>query len=124
MNPDVELSDWNWFRRRGQGRADRELSVRLEERHRERNRIARELHDPLSLMHRMMDEGRSVLQEPRSPGMPCLPLEQALGQLRDEFILESGLRLRIFVTGQPRTLNPALQDPLYLIGREALLNAL
>jgi anti-sigma regulatory factor (Ser/Thr protein kinase) len=35
-----------------------------------------------------------------------------------------GLRLRIFVQGKPRTLNPAIHEQLFLIGREAVINAL
>src|SRR5580704_496827 len=88
----------SWFRGPARDRLDFELNVRLEERHRERTRIARELHDTLfqgflgasmqlhnaveqmpadspskpslsralSLMQRVLDEGRLALQGLRS----------------------------------------------------------
>jgi signal transduction histidine kinase len=145
----------NWFRGPDPGRWDRELNLRLEERYRERARIARELHDTLlqgflgaslqlhaavervaadspskpllnralQLMERALEEGREAIQGLRSSGTPCVSLEQALSSLRDEFTA-GGARLRIFVTGQPKPLKPAIQEQIYLIGREALVNAL
>jgi hypothetical protein len=35
-----------------------------------------------------------------------------------------GPRLLVFVQGKPWTLNPAIQEQLFLIGREAAMNAL
>ena len=35
-----------------------------------------------------------------------------------------GPRLRVFVEGKPWTLDPAIQEQLFLIGREAVINAL
>jgi signal transduction histidine kinase len=35
-----------------------------------------------------------------------------------------GVRLRIFIQGKPRGLTPAIQEELFLIGREAIINAL
>jgi signal transduction histidine kinase len=50
-------------------------------------------------------------------------LEEALCLLRDE-LTPGGLRFRIFVTGKSRVLNPDFREQIYLIGQEALLNAL
>jgi signal transduction histidine kinase len=134
---------------------DSELRVRLEERRKERGRIARELHDTLfqgflgaslllqaaveqtpadsptvpslnrvlHLMHRGIDEGRAALQELRSPAGVSPRLEEAFYCLWDE-IAPGGVEFRILVEGQPKGLAPAVQEQIYMIGREALLNAL
>jgi signal transduction histidine kinase len=134
---------------------DSELKVRLEERRKERGRIARELHDTLfqgflgaslllqaaveqtpadsptvpslnrvlQLMHRGIDEGRAALQELRSPVAVSARLDEALYCLWNE-LTPSGVEFRILVEGQPKALNPAVQEQIHLIVREALLNAL
>jgi light-regulated signal transduction histidine kinase (bacteriophytochrome) len=50
-------------------------------------------------------------------------LEEALCSLRDE-LTPGNLRARVFVTGKSKALKPYIQEQLYLIGREALVNAL
>lgn len=134
----------------------RELKVRCEERQRERERIARELHDSLlqgflgaSLqvqaaagqmpanspsrialdhalvrMRQVMQEARKILLGLRPPAMESTSLEQALSSLSDEFPSAAGVRFRVFATGRPRSLRPAIQEQIYLIGREALINAM
>jgi len=145
----------SWFRRPDQERLERELNLRLEERHRERVRIARELHDTLfqgllgasmqlhnaveqmppdspskpslnralRLMQRVLDEGRLAVQGLRSSGAAPEGLERALSSLRDE-LTPGGSRFRVFVTGKSKALKPAIQEQIYLMGREALVNAL
>jgi signal transduction histidine kinase len=132
-----------------------EHDLRAQEQRKERERIARGLHDTLlqgflgasvllsnavdqmpadlpskpslnrvlSLMHRVLDEGRTVLQGLRSPGEASMCVEQALTNLLDEFAL-AGTKFRVVVTGQPKVLEPAIQEEIYMIGREALVNAL
>ena len=134
----------------------RERNLRLEERSRERARIARELHDTvlqgflgasmvlhdavdhmpadspsksslgraLELMYRVIDEGRTALQGLRSSPADFTSLEHALTDLGDEFPLGEGARFRIFVVGKPKTLKRTIQEQIYLIAREALVNAL
>lgn len=143
------------FRRVDRARSHRELSVRLDERQRERERVARELHDSLlqgflgvslqlqaavgqvpanhqskaALNHTMVrmqhviDEARQVLLGLRSSAMESMSLDQALSSLRDEFAPGSRVQFRVCVTGQPKSLRPAIQEQIYLIGREALINA-
>jgi len=77
-----------------------------------------------SIMHGVIDEGRIVLQGLRPPAIPSTRLEHALSELLDEIAPAAGLRLRIVVTGQPKKLRSAIQEQIYLIGREALVNAL
>jgi signal transduction histidine kinase len=144
-----------WFCRPGRKQINWELNLRLEERNRERARIARELHDTLlqgflgvsmqlyqavdkvpadspskpylnralCLMERVIDEGRDILQGLRSPGVSPLSLEQALSGLREELAPAGGVRFRLFVTGQPKPLAPEIREQIYMIGREAMLNA-
>lgn len=91
-----------WFHRSNHKQLNRELDLRLEERRNERRHIASEVQDS---------------------GMGFTSLEQALSSVGDEFTA-GGARLRILVMGQPKALNPAIQEQIYLIVREALLNAL
>ena len=51
-------------------------------------------------------------------------LEQALCCLSEGLASRGGARFRVIVTGQPKLLKPAIQEQIYLIGREALVNAL
>jgi len=51
-------------------------------------------------------------------------IEHAFSNLLGEAATGRNLRLRVFVQGRPWTLNPAIQEQLFLIGREAIINAL
>jgi signal transduction histidine kinase len=144
-----------WFGRRDRERLNREMNLRMEERLKERARIARDLHDTLfqgflgaslqihhaveqvpadspikpslsralRLMQRVIDEGRGALSGLRSSATESMSLEQALSCLRDEFAPGCGVPFRVFVKGESKTLKPAVHEQLYLIGREALFNA-
>jgi signal transduction histidine kinase len=130
--------------------------MRLDECQRERERVARELHDSLLqgllgvslqlqaavgqvpanspsraaldhamvLMQHVIDEGRHILLGLRSSATESMSLQKALSSLRDEFAPGDGVRFRVFVTGQPIPVRPGIQEEIYLIGREALINAL
>jgi signal transduction histidine kinase len=145
-----------WFSRPGREQLNRELSLRLEERNRERARIAGELHDTLfqgflgvsmqlchaadrvpadspgkssltraqRLMQRVLDESRDTLRGLHSSEAGCMTLEEALSALGGEVPPDSGIRLRIFVKGPPKKLRPEIQKQIYMIGRDAVLNAL
>jgi signal transduction histidine kinase len=52
-----------------------------------------------------------------------MSLEQALSKLWDEFT-PGGARHKILVLGKPKALKPPIKEQVYLIGREAVLNAL
>ena len=144
-----------WFPPSSQEESLREIHIRLEERCKERTRIARELHDTLlqgflsasmvlhaavegmpadsaskhslsralQLMRRVIDEGRSALKGLRLSGASFTSLERALAEVGEGFA--SGTAgFRISVMGRPKALEPEVQEQVYLIAREALLNAL
>jgi len=78
----------------------------------------------LRLVRRAIDDGRAALRGLHTASPSPSSLEQAFSILLSEVTTGRGLRLRIFVQGKPRALNPAIQEQLFLIGREAVMNAL
>lgn len=84
-----------------------------------KNSLNRALH----LIYRVIDEGRKILDGLRSRVDAPTNLEKAFAAMRDDFSAD-GPQLRIWVMGRPTALNPAVQEQVYLIGREALINAL
>ncbi|XXF80137.1 triple tyrosine motif-containing protein [Myxococcaceae bacterium GXIMD 01537] len=127
----------------------------LEERHAERERIARELHDTLlqsvqglvlrmqaiaeqlpaqeparQAMEKALDradqvlaEGRDRVMELRSSAHDGRGVSDALAQVGEELAEGAPMSFRLVVEGAPRELDAAVQVELFLIGREALLNA-
>jgi signal transduction histidine kinase len=59
----------------------------------------------------------------RASGGASTSLEHSLTTLCEEFLPGGGIRFRIFVSGHPKKLSPEIQEQIYLIGREAMLNA-
>lgn len=78
----------------------------------------------IHLVDRAVHDGRVVLQRLHSVGSPPASLEQALSELRNEFTSGIGARFRILVAGKPKALNPGIREQIFLIGREAVVNAL
>jgi signal transduction histidine kinase len=78
----------------------------------------------LDLIRKGLDEGRGALLGLRPPALPDGSLEKALGDMRDDFAPGGPSRLRIVIVGETRSLVPAVQEEVYWIAREALLNAL
>ncbi len=131
------------------------VRTRLEERHEERERIARELHDTLlqgtqglilrlhaasqrlpqddplraelgramDLAEQAVTEGRERVQGLRQTALGTRELGAALLLVRDE-VHGSAPAIALVLEGEPRTLMPCAAEELYLIGREALLNAI
>lgn len=82
------------------------------------------LQRPLDLMRKAFDKGRGALEGLRFAGLPDGSLEKALGDICDDFSPRSRTRLRMVIVGETRPLAPAVQEQVYWIAREALLNAL
>jgi len=127
----------------------RQENVRLEE----RTRIARELHDTLlqtflaallrlgavetlpdsqvkskldpilRFMQQGVEEGRAAIQALRSSGARPLDLVAALSAVRHEFSTQSGVDFRVTVVGNQQSLRSAIEQEIYRLGREALVNA-
>jgi signal transduction histidine kinase len=77
----------------------------------------------LRLIYRVIDEGRDALNGLRTRVDEPANLEKAFAEFGDEFT-SARAQLRVSVMGRPTALNPAVQEQIYLIGREALVNAL
>lgn len=129
----------------------RGLALRLEERHAERERIARELHDTLmqglqglllsfhvvmnsvqesrtrAQLEQALRRAEALITEGRDRvwalrGNTEGDLASTLGLIAHE-LLEGGSPLDLQQHGQPRALDPLARDALLCIGREAILNA-
>jgi signal transduction histidine kinase len=77
----------------------------------------------LQLVQQAIDEGRFVLQGLGSATTTSMSLEDALSKLGDECRPES-VQFRILVSGHSKALKPPVQEQIYRIAREALVNAL
>jgi ligand-binding sensor domain-containing protein/signal transduction histidine kinase len=130
-----------------------QIRSRLHERHRERERIARELHDTLiqsvqglilrfhavaeslgrdapshAAMERVLQRADDVMGEARDRVLDLrapLPgdLPEMLAELGEELVPDYAVDLRMVVDGSPRALDPLVCDEVYRIVREAMLNA-
>jgi signal transduction histidine kinase len=78
----------------------------------------------LDLMRKCLDEARNALLGLRAPVLPDGSLEKALSEFRDDFAPRDRTSIRIVITGETTSLDPTLLEQIFLIAREALLNAL
>ena len=78
----------------------------------------------LSLVRRAICEGRAMIWGLHTASPAPDSLGQAFSNLLHEVTPCRGVSLRIFILGSARALNPAIQEQLFLIGREAVMNAL
>jgi len=78
----------------------------------------------LDLIRKGLEEGRGALLGLRSPVLPDGSFEKALGDIRNDFAPGGRTRLCMVILGETRSLEPAVQEGIYWIAREALLNAL
>jgi signal transduction histidine kinase len=131
------------------------LRDRLEVRHAERERIARELHDTLlqgiqglilhfqavaeripkeSPLRAQIDqaldradtvliEGRDRVRDLRASDRGANDLSAAFASLGEGFAEEWPTKFRVVCGGEQQSIDPAIREEIYLIGREALLNA-
>jgi signal transduction histidine kinase len=78
----------------------------------------------LCLVRRAIEEGRAAMRGLPAASTAPSSLEQAFSKLLEEVTPGRGIQIRVFVQGRTRALNPAVQEQLFLIGREAVMNAL
>jgi signal transduction histidine kinase len=129
------------------------LELRMQERVNERTRIARDLHDTLlqglistsmqlhvavdelpadssskpsfsrilQLMSQVIEEGRRAIRGFRT--VEREDLANAFSTVPRELDLHEEIEFRVIVEGHARPLPPLVRDDIYLIGREALVNA-
>ena len=79
---------------------------------------------PLEFMRKGLDKGRGALRGVRFAALPVGSLEKALSDICDNFSPQGRTYLRMVIVGETRPLAPALQEQIYWIAQEALLNAL
>lgn len=77
----------------------------------------------LELMARVIDEGRNAIRGLRTSPGDSSDLEQAFSRVPQELASPTSVDLRVIVEGMARPLRPVIRDEIYLVGREALVNA-
>jgi len=77
----------------------------------------------LTLMGRVIDEGRNAVRGLRSTSDDSYDLGQAFSRVAQELVVQQKVDFRVVVEGIPRALHPVIRDDVYRIGREALVNA-
>jgi signal transduction histidine kinase len=78
----------------------------------------------LRLVRRAIDEGRAAIQGLHTALPLPASLEESFSDLLSELTPVRGGQLRIFIQGKPQVVKPAIREQLFLIGREAVVNAL
>jgi signal transduction histidine kinase/ligand-binding sensor domain-containing protein len=81
------------------------------------------LRDALDRADTVIQEGREKVRELRSESASSTVLEAHLRKAASALQAEHPLRIDVTVKGEPRALEPVVNDELYFIGREALTNA-
>ena len=77
----------------------------------------------LSLVGRVIEEGRNALRGLRATDSNLHDLGEAFSRIRSEFPNEDRVSFRVVVEGTPLPLHPVIRDEVYRIGYEALTNA-
>ncbi|WP_236657209.1 sensor histidine kinase [Acidisarcina polymorpha] len=81
------------------------------------------LEDALDRADILLNESRDRIRDLRHETGPETPLVEALAEGSRELQKDSSIVLAAVATGVPRKLNSIIRDELYLIGREAIINA-
>jgi signal transduction histidine kinase len=77
----------------------------------------------LQLMAQVIEEGRNAIRGFRVVVKDALNLADAFSTVPRELDLHEQIAFRVVVEGHARSLHPLIRDDIYLIGREALVNA-
>jgi PAS domain S-box-containing protein len=75
------------------------------------------------IMNQGIREGRNTIQGLRSFESHRVELVAALSRVQYDLAIPHNVDFRVIVVGQQKRLPPAIQDEIYRIGREALINA-
>lgn len=77
----------------------------------------------LTLMARVIDEGRNAVRGLRSGHDDSYDLGQTFSHVAQELVIPQEVDFRVVMEGLPRALHPVIRDEVYRIGRESLVNA-
>jgi len=77
----------------------------------------------VDLLAQVSKEGRNTLLALRTAASSQSDLEEALSRLRGEFALPANVEFRVVTEGEAEVLCPLIRDEVYLIAREAVINA-
>jgi signal transduction histidine kinase/ligand-binding sensor domain-containing protein len=77
----------------------------------------------MELLTQVSKEGRNTLLALRTAASSENDLEEALSRLRGEFSLPANIDYRVITEGESELLRPLIRDEVYLIVREAAINA-
>src|SRR5215813_962730 len=77
----------------------------------------------LQIMSRGIEEGRTTIRGLRSSDSATRDLVIALSGIEQEISCRPDIDFRVNVAGQQQPLNPLIEQEIYRIGREAMLNA-
>jgi signal transduction histidine kinase/ligand-binding sensor domain-containing protein len=77
----------------------------------------------LTLMGRVIDEGRNAVRGLRSGHDDSYDLGPAFSRVAQELVIPQEVDFRVVIEGMPRALHPVIRDEVYRIGRESLVNA-
>ena len=77
----------------------------------------------LQFLKQAIEESRNAVLRLRSSSGENLDLEHAFSEVIQKFGFQQQIAFRTVVVGRPRTLRSAVHEHVYLIGREALINA-
>jgi signal transduction histidine kinase len=76
----------------------------------------------LTLMNRVIDDGRNAVRGLRSMAV-AQSLDQAFSRVPQELAVQRPVDFRVLMEGSAAILHPVIRDEVYRIGREALANA-
>ncbi len=74
-------------------------------------------------MRQGIEEGRNAIQDLRSSGSATSDLVVHLSRIQQELEFQPNIDFRVVVTGRQKQLPRQIQNEIYRIGREALVNA-
>jgi len=81
------------------------------------------MEDAMNRADMLMSDSRERIRDLRQGTGSVAPLHEALSSVGEEREPDGSITFRLVVEGALRELNPVIRDEMYLIGREAIVNA-